>query len=353
MTTGSVHPFAAWVVRADAAAGEVAAMAETAVAARSAPRPVHPDAFEPRPPALYVYRQRTPRADHVGIVCDIAPEVFVAGRVLPHEEVQPDRVHALARYLESVPQRVELVSTMHQAGPVAERVVADALASVPLLDVPGADDTRQTVWEVPASATTDELCRELETGLHYIADGHHRVAAMLEVWERSGRAPGHGVLCAVYSLGGLRLESFDRRVHGPVDPDALLALLAREFAVRPAADLADARTSGTAVHVGGRWFGARFAGERPSGSAGLDVSLLHALVLDHLPPTTRVEPVRGLTESVLTACDADGGALFVPPAPALGTVTAIADRGEVVPAKSTYFAPKPASGLFLRAPAAG
>ncbi|NHA68341.1 DUF1015 family protein [Phycicoccus flavus] len=350
MTSGSVRPFAAWLVRADAAADEVAAMAETAVAARSGPRPVHPEAFDPMPEAVYVYRQRTANADHVGIVCDLAPEVFVAGRVLRHEEVQPDRVDALARYLESVPQRVELVSTMHHAGPVAEQVVAEALASPPLLDVPGADGTRQTVWRVPPGARTDALCRELETGLHYIADGHHRVAAALEVWEHSGRAPGHGVLCAVYSLGGLRLDSFDRWVHGPVDAELLLDLLRRAFAVRPATDADDAARDGSAVYVGGRWYGARFTGERPPGSAGLDVSLLHALVLDHLPPQTRVEPVRELTEVLVTACDANGGALLVPPAPALEVVTAIADAGEVVPAKSTFFAPKPASGVFLRAP---
>jgi uncharacterized protein (DUF1015 family) len=38
--------------------------------------------------------------------------------------------------------------------------------------------------------------------------------------------------------------------------------------------------------------------------------------------------------------------------PTLETVTAIADAGEVVPAKSTFFSPKPGSGIFLRAPSA-
>ena len=324
MTSGSVHPFAAWLVRPDAAAGEVAAMAETAVAARSGPRPVRPEAYDAMAPAVYVYRQRTPVADHVGIVCDITPEVFVAGRVLRHEEVQADRVEALSHYLESVPQRVDLVSTMHHAGPVAERAVADALVSPPLLDVPGADGTQQTVWQVPPGASTEELCRELETGLHYIADGHHRVAAALRVWERSGRAPGHGVLCAVYSLGGLRLESFDRWVHGPLDPQAFLTLLERDFEVRPAADARDAARSGSAVYLGGRWYGARFTGVRPGGAAGLDVSLLHALVLDHLPPGTSVEPVRELTDVLVAACDADGGALVIPPAPGLAAGSRVA-----------------------------
>ena len=49
---------------------------------------------------------------------------------------------------------------------------------------------------------------------------------------------------------------------------------------------------------------------------------------------------------------ADGGVLIALPPPTLETVTAIADAGEVVPAKSTFFSPKPGSGIFLRAPTA-
>ncbi len=350
LSSGSVRPFSGWLVRADAASHEVAAMAETAVAARSAPRPVEPEAYEPMPEALYVYRQSTSLADHIGIVCDIAPEAFRSGRLRGHEGVQPDRVHALAGYLDSAPQRVELVSTMHRAGPVVAQTVERALAEPALLDVPGVDGTRQSVWQVPPGPPTEELCRELEEAAHYIADGHHRVAASLEVWEQSGRPHDHGILSVIYPLGGLQLSSFDRWVHGPVDTMVVRDLLEAGFDVRPATDAGDAASSGTAVYLDRRWYGVRYTDERPPGSAGLDVSLLHARVLDHLPPTTRIEPVRQLTEILVAACDADGGVLFVPPAPDLETIIAIADHGEVVPAKSTFFSPKPASGLFLRGP---
>jgi uncharacterized protein (DUF1015 family) len=57
-------------------------------------------------------------------------------------------------------------------------------------------------------------------------------------------------------------------------------------------------------------------------------------------------------EALRAACDADGGVVFALPAPTLETLTAIADAGEVVPAKSTFFSPKPGSGIFLRAPVA-
>jgi uncharacterized protein (DUF1015 family) len=349
-SANAVRPFEAWLVRPGAAADEVTAMSEVAVAARAAPRPVHPDAYEPMSPALYVYRQRTSHAEHVGIVCDITPEAFLDGRVRGHESVQADRVDALARYLTTAPQRVELVSTLHRAGPAVRAALAGAPARPPTREIDGPGATRHTVWKIPQGPQTDRLRRELDTATHYIADGHHRVAASLDVWERAGRDSSRGVLCVAYPMGGLQLSSFDRRVTGPVDPAMVRGLLAASFVVRPAVDLQEASASGIAVYLEHRWCTASYSDRRPPGAPGLDVSLLHAHVLDHLPAGTEVELTRAATDVLRAACDADGGALFVLPAPELETITAIADAGEVVPAKSTYFAPKPASGIFLRGP---
>ena len=347
-----VRPFAGWLVRAEAASDEVDAMSEVAVAARSAPRSVLPHAYEPLPPALYVYRQTTRHGEHIGIVCEITPEAFLDGRVRGHESVQPDRVDALARYLATVPQRVELVSTLHRAGPVVRATLARALARPPIREVDGPDGSRHTVWRIPRGRQSDELCRELGSATHYIADGHHRVAASLKVWARSGHDSRRGVLCVAYPLDGLRLASFDRRVVGPADTALVRGLLEAHFEVRPVAGAAQVSASEIAVYLDRRWYAAICSTGRPPGAAGLDVSLLHDRVLDRLPTGTTVEPTRAPTEALVAACDADGGILFAPPPPPLETLIAIADAGEAVPAKSTFFSPKPGSGIFLRDPAA-
>jgi uncharacterized protein (DUF1015 family) len=347
-----VRPFAGWLVHAEAAAEEVRAMSEVAVAARWAPRAVCPDAYEPMPPALYVYRQSTPHGDHVGIVCDITPEAFLDGRVRGHESVLPDRVDGLARYLATAPQRVELVSTLHRAGPVVRATLARARAQPPNRDVAGPDGSRHTIWQISEGPETDELCRELGAATHYIADGHHRVAASLALWARSGRDSTRGVLCVAYPLDGLRLASFDRRVAGPVDSALVRDLLEANFDVRPATDAQEALASGIAVNLDRHWYVARYPSERLPGPPGLDLSLLHDRVLDRLPAGTVVELTRAAIEVLIAACDADGGVLFALPAPELKTLIAIADAGEVMPAKSTFFSPKPGSGIFLRDPAA-
>nr|WP_255426525.1 DUF1015 family protein [Pseudonocardia sp. C8] len=304
------------------------------------------------PPALYVYRQATPHGEHTGIVCDIRPQAFLDGQVRGHESVQPCRVDGLARYLATAPQRVELVSTLHRAGPHVLATLARAIEMSPTRDVAGPDGSRHTIWRVPEGPQTTQLCRELGAATHYIADGHHRVAASLEVWARSGPPVRRGVLCVAYPLDGLRLASFDRRVAGPVDSALVRGLLEASFDVRPAAGAQEALASGIAVNLDRRWYVARYSGHRPPGAQGLDVSLLHDRVLDRLPPGTEVELARAPLEDLVAACDADGGVLIALPAPELETLLAIADAGEVVPAKSTFFSPKPGSGIFLRDPAA-
>ena len=327
-------------------------MSEVAVAVRSAPRLVRPDAYEPMPPALYVYRQSTPHGEHTGIVCDVTPEAFLDGRVRGHESVQPDRVDGLARYLATVPQRVELVSTLHRAGPVVRATLARAPALPPTREVDGPDGSRHTVWRIPQGPQTEALCRELGTATHYIADGHHRVAASLKVWARSGRDSRRSVLCVAYPLDGLRLASFDRRVAGPVDSALVRGLLEAHFDVRPAADTREALASGIAVNLDRRWYTAtlfRRAAARLSGPGRLITPRPRAR------PTARGDqggadprPDRGSPRGVRRG----RRVLFALPPPTLETVIAIADAGEVVPAKSTFFSPKPGSGIFLRAPSA-
>jgi uncharacterized protein (DUF1015 family) len=325
-------------------------MSEVAVAVRSAPRLVRPDAYEPMPPALYVYRQSTPHGEHTGIVCDIRPDAFLDGRVRGHESVQPDRVDGLARYLATVPQRVELVSTLHRAGPVVRATLARAPELPPARDVAGPDRSRHTVWRIPEGPQTEDLCRELGTSTHYIADGHHRVAAGLRVWADAGYDSSRGIPCVTYPLDGLRLVAINRRVAGPVDSGLVRGLLEASFDVRPAASLEEASAAGIAVNLDRRWYAATWPGVRPHGAAGLDVRLLHDHVLDELPAGTGVELTREPIEALVAACEADGGVLFAPPAPTLDALTAIADAGEVMPAKSTFFSPKPGSGIFLRDP---
>jgi uncharacterized protein (DUF1015 family) len=356
-----VRPFRARLVRQEFAAQNVSQMLDALPpserpfaldAHRGSARAIDPDSYDESPAALYVYRLRRGEDQHVGVVGEVQAEAFVDGRVRGHEAVQPDRVESLVDYFSASTARSELVALLHRPGPGVVDAVAETLRGQSLIQFTGPDGWEQTVWRVPGPAT-EMLAAELSSAVHYIADGHHRVAASLRVWHRAGRPSDTGLLCAIYPLDGLRLLAFHRRVSGPIDASELLALVSAAYEVSDIAQPDDA-TGCFALYVDGRWYDASYKDERPPGADGLDIAILNEQVLEPLlglgaRAASRLEivPGRSPQPELTQACDQDGGALFALRPPTLDQLTEVADRGEVMPPKTTYFDPKPSAGIFL------
>jgi uncharacterized protein (DUF1015 family) len=341
------------VVRQDGAERAVAPMVDAlGPGERRSAAPVPESAYEPAPEAFYVYRIRRGSAEHVGVVADVRLESFAAREVRGHEAVDRARVDALVAYYAEQPARSEPVALLHADRPDAAHAVAAARSADPVLHFTGTDGLDHTLWRVTDAAGAATLAAALGRGVHYIADGHHRVAARLHAWERAGRPAEAGVLCVLFPMDGLVLSSFHRRVRGPVDPASLLAAAARHFAVREVP--AGVPLEGIGLYAAGRWHDLRLRGSRPDGTAGLDASLLQERLLGPalgIPgpgdPRLEVLPDHVPLDRAAARCDDDGGALFVLRAPSLEALTHIADLGEEMPPKTTYFAPKPYAGIFL------
>ena len=350
-TVGPARPFESRVVRQEWATRAVAPMVDARGATeRPDPSPVGPDAYEDSPKAFFVYRMRDGAGDHTSIVADVRLDAFATGGVRGHESVDPDRVDALVRYYADHPARAEPVALLHDHPAELAGHVAWVCGGDPMLRFSGDDGVEHTVWRVPEE-TEAEIATALGRGVHYIADGHHRVSARLRAWDLAGRPADAGVLCVVFSMDGLTLSAFHRRVSGPVDAPGFLDAAAAHFDVRA---VSAGEATGVGLYVAGCWYDLHLRGGRPDAAAGLDVSLIQERLLgpaldvsgqghprfeaipDHLP-----------VELALARCDEDDGALFVLTPPTMAALTRIADLGEVMPPKTTYFAPKPYAGIFL------
>ena len=107
------------------------------------------------------------------------------------------------------------------------------------------------------------------------------------------------------------------------------------------------------MYVAGCWYDLAPTGARPEGAAGLDASVLQDRLLGPAlgisgqgHPRLELLPDHVPLEQPTARCDEDGGALFVLRPPSLRRLTRIADLGEQMPPKTTYFAPKPSAGIF-------
>ena len=215
-------------------------------------------------------------------------EAFVDGRVRGHEAVQARRVETLLRHHATTADPPGPVALLHDPGTAFTQTVDATGRTLPILDFPGPAELQQTVWRVPPGSATDRLVQELDTADLYIADGHHRVAAALEEWRRSGRPADAGLLCVVHAMDGLQLSAFHRRLIGPVDQAELFRLLSAGFQVSPAPARPAPSGGSFGLYVGGGWSPGEPSPGAGDDGAGLDVEVLHARVLEFpCRPTSR------------------------------------------------------------------
>jgi uncharacterized protein (DUF1015 family) len=313
--------------------------------------------FEEFPePALYVYRLRSEDHEQTGIVGEVPPLAFVDGRVLGHEGVQPERVDALGLHLARLGARSTLVALMFRADDDIRKIVDATTDGAPLLRF-GAGDLEQTVWRIDDAESIERIRERLDHQPLYITDGHHRAMASVELWEAAGRPEGAGVPAVLFPEDALRMLAFHRRVVGPLpmSVDDLLSRLRERLTVEEGKTQPIERGV-FGLYVDGRWYRLTpEGGETAVGVESLDVSRLHREVLEpifgfgesgdpNLEFVSDAVPIEELTRRV----DEDGGAAFTLMPPTFDQFVEVADRHEQMPAKATYFDPKPQSGLFLR-----
>jgi uncharacterized protein (DUF1015 family) len=231
---------------------------------------------------------------------------------------------------------------------------------------------RHTLWVI---RETDRIAR-LAAGFDtmpalYIADGHHRTAAASRVASaRRARNPKHTgeesynyFLAVCFPHHQMRILPYNRVVAdlNGMSADAFLQRLGSSFNVEPSAEAVAPDSPGEfGLYLEGKWYRLFIrAGLIPIRDpvARLDVSLL----ADHLlapilgirdPRTDKriqfVGGVRGLEELEKQVNAGNMAAAFSLYPTRMEDLMAVADRGEVMPPKSTWFEPKLADGLVSR-----
>jgi uncharacterized protein (DUF1015 family) len=320
-------------------------------------------------PAYTVYA--APAADggtgvQVGVVGVVSAAEYRAGVVRTHEHTRPDKLDDRRRHIEAVAAHDEPVLLLAPPDAEVDRVLEAVTATAPDVNVTGAvDGGAFSAWVVddPDRVATLEAAFAAMPAL-YVADGHHRSEAAALVWESRGSPDdaAHAVFPAlVIPADRACVLPYDRVVHdlGGRTGEGLVAALEDDFDVASAGGpVRPARHGELALYAAGDWY---LLTARPGvvdasdPVARLDVSLLQTRVLGPLlgidDPRTdpRIGFVGGRSPVDLAALVDTGRAAcaFALHATSAGDVMAVARSGDVMPPKSTWFAPKPYSGLFV------
>jgi uncharacterized protein (DUF1015 family) len=254
---------------------------------------------------------------------------------------------------------------------------AELIDSVVALGEPDRDATtdggmRHRLWVVPGeTAAAGALLDLMRNRPLTIADGHHRYETALRHAGEPGAPRGADwVMALLYDAesGGLSLLPTHRLLHGGTDAEALLARLAELFTTTPVADavaLVDAveRRGTGAIGVWTPAGGALLEptgviqGLLPRGSnalRGLDVSVLGAALerilgddAATLADAGRLSYTKDAADALSQVGEGQADACFLLAATPIEAVMAVAEAGELMPPKSTYFVPKAATGLVF------
>ena len=296
--------------------------------------------------------------------------------VLPHEQTHARAKADRLSLTRAVVANLSPVFALYEDPQSAVRpVIATAVAESPRLSITGEDGDQHTIWSINGAERFHKLAEVFRTSRLYIADGHHRYETALNFRNKQRvdhpDAPPDAAFNYVLMLlvdmadPGLTILPTHRLLHDfeRFDP-ALVDRLARRHRVIPRRDRAEllaAMQEPTASHrIGIAVTSTRATVDFGSADAAdpvsrLDVSVLHREILQRElglePDELESERYLSYSRDVATLLDrvetGAGQAAFLLRPPAVSNVVEVARAGQVMPQKSTYFFPKPASGIVF------
>lgn len=312
-------------------------------------------------PCYYAYELQAGLHRQLGVAAAGSVAAYLRNRIRRHEHTRPDKELDRARQIEAVAAHTGLVLTVHRPAAAVAQVLEHAACLAPMAEATSFEGTRHRVWAISDAAAIDTLTAAFEAmEAIYIADGHHRSAAAARVAASRRFANADRFIIVSFPTDQVRILDYNRIVRdlSGHTAESFIAALAVAFAVEPVSGPCRPEQPGQfGLYLGGRWFRLTLQ-EATNGLSpveSLDVSILSRRVLEpllgiHDPRTdTRIDFVgggRGLDELVRRVDDDGFAAAFAMYPTALEQVMAVADAGDVMPPKSTWFEPKLADGLL-------
>lgn len=319
---------------------------------------------------LYVYELVNDGRPKTGVVAAAAVQDYLDGRIKKHELTRHDKEQERARHIRATRLNAEPVMFAYRHDPAIDALVAGVKEAQPEYDFIAKDRVLHRLWVIDdPGAVAAVIAAFADVSAAYVADGHHRSAAAAVVGRdlRTERGPGGADAASDYFLSvyfpdrQLEILDYNRLVAdlGDMDAAAFLRALAAAFTVENtgAHAVKPGRHRELGMYLAGEWRRLTVRGrEDGAGIAALGVSVLSEHILHPLlrirdlrsdPRIAFVGGSRGETELEARVNSGEMAVAFTLCPVAAQELMDIADRGELMPPKSTWFEPKLGSGLVV------
>jgi uncharacterized protein (DUF1015 family) len=328
----------------------------------------------------YVYAQRMGKRTQYGLVLCAHTDDYATGKIKKHELTRKDKEDDRMIHVRIQNANIEPVFFAYKDNAELNAIVAKAASGKPEYDFVDENGFGHTFWVIADPAVNARITEIFTTTVDafYVADGHHRTAAAARVGaEKKAANPNHTgqeeynwFMAVCFPQSQLQIIDYNRVVRdlNGLTPEAFLQALEEDFEVslaskprcgRPAKPYAPAQLHEFSVYLGGNWYKltakpGRYDDQDPIGV--LDVTVLSNLVLDKilgikdLRTDKRIDfvgGIRGLGELARRVDSGEMAVAFALYPVSMQQLIDIADSGNIMPPKTTWFEPKLRSGLAI------
>lgn len=320
----------------------------------------------------YIYAQTMDGRTQYGFVVAAWVPDYMEGRIKKHELTRRDKEEDRMKHVRCNNANVEPVFFAFPDNEVLQQVIDRVTAGTPEYDFVAPDGFGHTLWVIEDQDTIDLVTKEFEKIPNlYIADGHHRSAAAALVGnEKAQNNPNHKgdeeynyFMAVAFPASHLKIIDYNRVVKdlNGLTPAEFLAKLTENFEVKAMGkDIYTPQAlHNFALYLDGQWYSltakpGTFNDADPIGVLDVTVSsdliLRDILGIHDLRSDKRIDFVGGIRGLGELQRRVDSGEMAM--ALALYPVTMdqlinIADTGNIMPPKTTWFEPKLRSGLVI------
>ncbi|MCM8625440.1 DUF1015 family protein [Accumulibacter sp.] len=317
-------------------------------------------------PCYYAYRLVIDGHVQTGLVAAASVAAYDSNRIRKHEFTRPDKEDDRVRQIEALNAQTGPVLLAHPDSPEVEALLAEATKASPVADLIAETGVRHSVWLIDEPAAIARLGSLFDAmPALYIADGHHRSAAASRVaasrrQRQGGADSAEFFLAVIFPASQMRILPYNRvlRDLNGLSEAAFVAALADCCQVDRVRSPVEPERSGVCgMYLAGSWYRLEIRPESiPSSDPvrRLDVSLLAERILAPLlgisdlrrdPRIDFVGGIRGFGELERRVDSGEMAVAFAMYPTQMNDLMAVADAGQVMPPKSTWFEPKLADGL--------
>lgn len=328
--------------------------------------------IQEKAPAIYIYQQIMDGRGQKGIVCCTSVDDYINNIIKKHERTRLLKEIDRVNHVDICNANTGPIFLTYRNNNEISSIVEEWTKKEPVYDFISEDGNGHRVWIIDDNIVIEKLVKLFKSIKYlYIADGHHRSASAVKValkrrkqlGKYTGNEEFNYFLSIIYPDTELKVFDYNRTVKdlNGLSEEEFFSKVEESFYLSKSESnkpVSPKNKHEFGMYMNKQWFILRAKDgsfDENNSIDSLDVSILQNNLLNPIlgisDPTKseRIEfigGIRGLKE-LENRADTDMKVSFSMYATTIDDIMNVADSGKTMPPKSTWFEPKPRSGIFI------